>query len=65
MREGGRTLRRLGLAATLLLAASATARGQTGMACGTPTPLDDGWTIASPDSTGLDGARLCAIAPQT
>ena len=26
------------------------------------TALDDGWTIASPESTGLDSARLCAIA---
>jgi CubicO group peptidase (beta-lactamase class C family) len=62
MREGGRTLRRLGFAAVVLLAASATARGQTGTACGTPTKLNDGWTIASPESEGLDGARLCAIA---
>ena len=62
MREGGRQLRRLGFAAMLLLAASATARGQTGMACGTPTTLDDGWTIASPESVGLDSAQLCAIA---
>ncbi|MBR1151619.1 serine hydrolase [Bradyrhizobium sp. JYMT SZCCT0428] len=62
MREGGRKLRRLGIAAVLLLAVAATARGQTGMACGTPTTLDDGWTIASPESVGLDAARLCAIA---
>ncbi|MBR1195494.1 serine hydrolase [Bradyrhizobium sp. AUGA SZCCT0158] len=62
MREGGRKLRRLGIAAALLLSASVTARGQTGMACGTPTALDDGWTIASPESVGLDGARLCTIA---
>ena len=62
MREGGRTWRRLGLAAALLLAASATARAQTATACGTPTKLDDGWTIASPESVNLDGARLCAIA---
>ncbi|MGH6643587.1 MAG: serine hydrolase domain-containing protein, partial [Bradyrhizobium sp.] len=38
------------------------ARGQTGMTCGTPTALDDGWSIASPESVGLDGMRLCAIA---
>lgn len=62
MREGGSKLRRLGCAAVLLLATSAMAWGQTGMACGTPTVLDDGWTIASPESVGLDGARLCAIA---
>src|SRR5215218_5450453 len=62
MREGGRTLRRLGFAAVLLLAASGTVRGQTGTACGTPVKLDDGWTIASPERVNLDGARLCAIA---
>ena len=62
MREGGTKLRRLGFAAILLLAATATARGQTGTACGAPTAIDDGWTIASPDSVGLDGTRLCAIA---
>ena len=62
MREGSRKLRGLGFAAILLLAASGTARGQTSMACGTPTALDDGWTIASPEDVGLDGARLCTIA---
>ena len=62
MREGSSKLRRLGIAAILLLAASATAWGQTSMPCGTPAALDDGWAIASPDSVGLDGARLCAIA---
>ncbi|MDE5455297.1 serine hydrolase [Bradyrhizobium sp. CSA112] len=62
MREGGRRLRRLGFAAILLLATSAMARGQTSMTCGTPKALDDGWTIASPESVGLDGARLCNIA---
>jgi CubicO group peptidase (beta-lactamase class C family) len=61
MGRGGDGLRRLGLAATLVLAATATARGQTGVACGTPTALDDGWTIATPESVGLDGARLCGI----
>ena len=62
MREGGRRLRRLGIAAVVLLAASATAWGQASMACGTPSALDDGWAIASPESVGLDGARLCTIA---
>src|ERR1700709_1781636 len=61
MGRGGDGLRRLGLAATLVLAATATARGQTGVACGTPTALDDGWTIATPASVGLDGARRCGI----
>jgi hypothetical protein len=62
MREGGRQLRRLGFAASLLLAASAPAWGETGPACGTPTALDDGWTIATPESAGLDDERLCTIA---
>ena len=30
--------------------------------CGSPTALDDGWPIASPDSVGMDGERLCGIA---
>jgi CubicO group peptidase (beta-lactamase class C family) len=62
MREGGRQLRRLGFAAALLLAASAHGWGQTAPACGTPAALDDGWTIATPESVGLDNERLCAIA---
>ena len=63
MREGGKQLRRLGLAAVLVLAASATqALGQTNPVCGVPAALGDGWTIDSPDSVGLDGARLCRIA---
>jgi hypothetical protein len=61
MGEGGDGLRRLGLAAMLVLAATAAARGQTGSGCGTPAALDDGWTIATPESVGLDGARLCGI----
>ena len=36
--------------------------GQRNPACGSPTALDDGWTTASPESVGLDGARLCTIA---
>jgi CubicO group peptidase (beta-lactamase class C family) len=55
-------LRRLGFAAGLLFAASAPGWGQAGPACGTPSALDDGWTITSPESADLDGARLCAIA---
>jgi CubicO group peptidase (beta-lactamase class C family) len=30
--------------------------------CGVPAKLDDGWTIAKPEDSGLDGTRLCAIA---
>jgi CubicO group peptidase (beta-lactamase class C family) len=61
MGEGGSRLRRLGLAATLVLATTAAAQGQTGVPCGIPTALDDGWTIAAPENVGLDGARLCGI----
>jgi CubicO group peptidase (beta-lactamase class C family) len=60
MGEGGDRLRRLGLAAMLALASTTAARGQTG-SCGIPAALDDGWTIATPESVGLDGARLCGI----
>jgi CubicO group peptidase (beta-lactamase class C family) len=36
--------------------------GQRNLACGSPVSLDDGWNTASPDSAGMDGARLCGIA---
>jgi CubicO group peptidase (beta-lactamase class C family) len=62
MRGDGKQLRRLGFAAGLLFAASAPGWGQAGPACGTPSALDDGWTIATPESVDLDGARLCTIA---
>ena len=68
MREGGKNC---GASASLpcsLLAASA-AQAQSSKCTGpanrraaTPPALGDGWTIASPESVGLDGARLCAIA---
>jgi CubicO group peptidase (beta-lactamase class C family) len=63
MREGSRQLRRLVLAAVFAAAGSiATAYAETSPACGTPTALNDGWTIASPESVGLDSERLCMIA---
>jgi CubicO group peptidase (beta-lactamase class C family) len=69
MREGGRQLRRLGLAAGFLLAASAAGAqtqqfsiDQRNLACGSPTAIGDGWPTATPDSVGLDGPRLCGIA---
>lgn len=69
MREGSRRLRRLGLAAALVLAASAAAAqapqslpGQRGPGCGSPAAVDDGWQLATPESVGLDGERLCGIA---
>jgi CubicO group peptidase (beta-lactamase class C family) len=63
MREDGRKMRCLGFAAVFVAAGLiATAHAQTSPVCGTPTALDDGWTIASPESTGLDSTRLCAIA---
>jgi CubicO group peptidase (beta-lactamase class C family) len=54
-------LRRLGFAVLFALTASQ-ALAQSGEPCGTPTALDDGWSIATPESVGLDGARLCGIA---
>lgn len=30
--------------------------------CRAPAQLNDGWTIATPEDVGLDGARLCAIS---
>ena len=63
MREGGKQLRRLGFAAVFVLAASATQTlSQGNPACGVPAALGDGWAIDSPESAGLDGARLCRIA---
>lgn len=69
MREGGRQLRRLGLAAVFLLAASAAtaqtqpfSTGQRNLACGSPASIGDGWPTATPESVGLDGERLCGIA---
>lgn len=37
------------------------AHEQQNQPCGSPAALDDGWTIATPDSVGMDGARLCGI----
>ena len=51
MREGSKQVRRLGFAAGLLLAASAPGWAQTSPACGTPTALDDGWTIVTEDGS--------------
>ena len=63
MREGSKQLRRLGFAAVVVLAVSATAAlSQGNPSCGVPAALGDGWTIDSPDGVGLDGARLCRIA---
>jgi CubicO group peptidase (beta-lactamase class C family) len=69
MNEGGKKLRRLGFAAVFVLAASAAAAqtqqlatGQRNLACGSPASIGDGWPTATPESVGLDGARLCGIA---
>jgi len=69
MREGSRRLRRLGLAAVFMLAASAagaqtpqSSAGSPKPGCGSPAAIGDGWPIATPDSVGLDGERLCGIA---
>jgi len=34
--------------------------GQRNLACGSPSSLDDGWVVASPDSVGMDGADSAA-----
>src|SRR5215469_16384369 len=53
----------LGIAAAgMVMASDVLAQGETRPACGVPMTRDDGWTIASPDSVGLDGARLCGVA---
>jgi CubicO group peptidase (beta-lactamase class C family) len=69
MREGSRRLRRLGFAALFMLAATAAdaqihqfSSGQRNLACGSPASIGDGWPTATPESAGLDGARLCGIA---
>lgn len=51
----------LSISATNLRAES-TPPGRQDQACGAPSSIDDGWEIASPDSIGMDGAQLCAIA---
>jgi len=51
----------LSISATSLQAESTPPR-QQGQPCGTPVAIDDGWEIASPDSVGMDGARLCTVA---
>lgn len=59
----------LGASLVLALTVSATparadgmAAGQQNLACEPPSSIDDGWTTASPDSVGMDGAQLCGIA---
>jgi CubicO group peptidase (beta-lactamase class C family) len=59
----------LGASLVLALIVSATpaqadsmAPGQRNLACESPSSIDDGWTTASPDSVGMDGAQLCGIA---
>ena len=68
MREGGKKLQRLGVAALFMLAASAAgaqiqqfSTGQRNLACGSPASIGDGWPTATPESVGLDAERLCAI----
>ena len=69
MSEVGKKLRHLGLAAVFLLGASGASAqlqefstGQRNLACGSPATIGDGWPTATPESTGLDGPRLCGIA---
>ena len=63
MHERSSKLRRFGIAAVILLLASTPqALSQSSPSCGVPAALGDGWAIDSPDSVGIDGARLCGIA---
>ena len=69
MRDRFPRLSILGASLVLALGVSATsvqadgmAPGQQNLACGSPSSIDDGWTTASPDSVGMDGAQLCGIA---
>ena len=68
MREMGNPVERL--RAVVLLALTATiglvlsndmSLGQEKPPCGVPAALDDGWSIATPESVGMDGAWLCSI----
>ena len=67
MREGGKRLRRLGLAAVVVLASAAGAQiqqlwtGQRNLACGSPTSIGDGWSAATLESVSFDGSCLCGI----
>lgn len=45
--------------ATLALAAPSWARSEKD--CGTPADIGDGWSLATPDETGIDAARLCDL----
>lgn len=61
------TILGVGLVLTLFVSATSlraesTPPGQRNQACGSPSPIDDGWEIASPDSAGMDDAQLCTIA---
>jgi CubicO group peptidase (beta-lactamase class C family) len=68
MREAGNPVRRLRAVALLALTAAVAlalsneiSLSQEKPACGSPAALDDGWSIATPESAGMDGARLCGI----
>src|SRR3954453_6590701 len=69
MRVDGNSMRHLGTVALLALTTSFVlavsnemSRGQQQPACGAPAALEDGWSIATPESVGMDGTRLCGIA---
>lgn len=69
MRDRSSRLGILGASLALALNVSATpvqadgmTSGQQNLGCGSPSSIDDGWTTASPDSVGMDGAQLCGIA---
>ena len=62
MRKIDGSIRRLGLVAVLAFVTSTPlAHAQPASGCDTPDAMNDGWATASPESVGLDGARLCAM----
>src|SRR5690242_8644609 len=44
-----------------LMALATSVAAQDTASCGAPTAVGDGWTIAAPDSVGLDADRLCKL----
>ena len=52
---------RLLMSALALLALCSTAAAQETQNCGTPVSYGDGWTLARPESVGMDGGQLCTL----
>ena len=52
---------RLLMSALALLALCSTAAAQETQNCGTPVSNGDGWTLARPESVGMDSGQLCTL----